>query len=284
VALRLVGVASSVSRARAYAAESVNAAPRDRLAARIGASVGDHGRVVEDERRAARAVLAAPRAERLAAGDRADHERGGGVGPPPAEQGIRAEADEQCQREVGAEHVLGALAGGRLRAERAADPALRDRQQRHRRRRRGGERDADPAPSGMRPVDQAPGRLERDVGGEQRIGDGDQLLRSALGRLGVDAAGGQEPEDHAARGELDQAVDPERDECDRAGREPGAERDRELHEVPPRAAPREQSRAAHQTVALAARHRQERDGAHAETPSNAGTSASSSCRPVSVSR
>ena len=47
-----------------------------------------------------------------------------GVGPPPAGDGVGAQADEQGGGHVGAEHRLAALARGRRRAERVADSAL----------------------------------------------------------------------------------------------------------------------------------------------------------------
>ena len=46
-------------------------------------------------------------------GERGDAERDGGVGPPQAEGGVERQAGEDTGGEVGAEHVLRALAGGR---------------------------------------------------------------------------------------------------------------------------------------------------------------------------
>jgi hypothetical protein len=52
-------------------------------------------------RLAAVAAIAAPALERLPGSKRRDHERGRRVRPPPAEQRIREQADEQRDREVG---------------------------------------------------------------------------------------------------------------------------------------------------------------------------------------
>ncbi len=72
---------------------------------------------------------------------------------------------------------------------------------------------------------------------EQGVGACDQLLRPALGRARVEAPRREQPEDHPAGCELDQAVDPERHERHRTGCEARAERDRELGDVPPGARP-----------------------------------------------
>ena len=56
------------------------------------------------------AALAAPALAPFAGGDGGDDERGDRVGPPPAEGGVERESDEQGGGEVGAEHVLPALA------------------------------------------------------------------------------------------------------------------------------------------------------------------------------
>src|ERR1700694_663767 len=63
------------------------------------------------------AVLAAPAFASFAGGDGGDDERGGRVGPPPPERGVECESDEQGGGEVGAEHVLPALAVPGVRVE-----------------------------------------------------------------------------------------------------------------------------------------------------------------------
>ena len=77
--------------------------------------------------------------------DRGDRKRRHRVGPPQAGEGVCAQAGEERQRHVGADHVLAALGDGRPGAERAPDPALRPGQKRHRRRRDRGQADPDPA-------------------------------------------------------------------------------------------------------------------------------------------
>ena len=69
------------------------------------------------------AALAAPALASFAGGDGGDDERGGRVGPPPAQDGVECESDEECGGEVGAEHVLSALAVPGVGAELAGDAA-----------------------------------------------------------------------------------------------------------------------------------------------------------------
>ena len=66
-------------------------------------------------------ALPAPALASFAGGDGSDDERGGRVGPPPAEGGVGCEPDEQRGGEVGAEHVLAALAVPGAGAELSGD-------------------------------------------------------------------------------------------------------------------------------------------------------------------
>lgn len=77
------------------------------------------------------ATFPAPGLEPLADGDDGDQEGGDRIKPPGPEQSIAEQAEEDGAGEVGAEHVLGALAVGRLRAELAGDPLLGAAEQRH---------------------------------------------------------------------------------------------------------------------------------------------------------
>src|SRR2546428_5960433 len=63
------------------------------------------------------AALAAPAFLPLPDGERSDGKGGERVEPPQPEQRVTEQADEDGGGEVGAEDVLGALAGGRCRAE-----------------------------------------------------------------------------------------------------------------------------------------------------------------------
>jgi hypothetical protein len=69
----------------------------------------------------------------------------------------------------------------------------------------------------------------------------------------VEASAGEEPDDHEAGEALDEAVDAEADQRDRAGPDARGDRDRELDQVPGVAGPREQPGAPLQVLALAAR-------------------------------
>src|SRR3954451_5171491 len=89
------------------------------------------------------AGVAAPVRASLAHRDSGDDERGDGIEPPPAEEGIGEQADEEHGREVGAEQRLGAVGDDRPRPELAAGASLPPREHGHDDERQGGERDAD---------------------------------------------------------------------------------------------------------------------------------------------
>jgi hypothetical protein len=95
-----------------------------------------------------------------------------------------------------------------------------------------------------------PDRLDRDVGGEHKEARGDQLLSPTLSCGRANASAGEEPEHDEAGERLDQRVSAEADKRDRAGRDPGAQRNRELDEVIGDPAPGEQSRLALEPLAL----------------------------------
>src|SRR4249920_1867363 len=123
------------------------------------------------------AQLAAPRLAAFAQSDGRDHERGRRIGPPPSEESVRAESDEQGDREVRAEHVLLRLARRRVGTELSTDVALGPREERHRQGCYKSETDADP--SDLRVVaseEVADGRYG-DVRREEEVGDGDQARR-----------------------------------------------------------------------------------------------------------
>src|SRR5829696_10185454 len=101
-----------------------------------------------DDRRGT-AALAAPRLTALLDGDARDEERRDGIGPPQAEEGVRAEPDEQGRGEVGAEHVLLAFAPRRRRTEFLAYAGLGDGERGHGHQRDSSEAYADP--TGLRP-------------------------------------------------------------------------------------------------------------------------------------
>ena len=73
------------------------------------------------------AASAAPALDALSNGDGRDDQRGDGVEPPEAEERVAGEADEDGEREVGAEEVLcplpaGGCDGAELVSEAAAMP------------------------------------------------------------------------------------------------------------------------------------------------------------------
>jgi hypothetical protein len=75
-------------------------------------------------------------------------------------------------------------------------------------------------------------RLDADVGHQQGVAGCDELLRAPLRCLRGAAAAAEQPDHHAGGCDLDQAVQPEANEGDRAGCDAGAERDRELDQMP----------------------------------------------------
>ena len=188
------------------------------------------------------AALAAPALAPFAGGDGGDDERGGRVGPPPAECGVEREPDEQGGGEVGAEHVLPALAVPGVRVELAGDAGFGVGQERHRD--QGDDREADPdrAAGGVLAAGEGDGRVDGDVCGEQPERDRDQLLRAPFGVLGVGAGDVEPPEDDDAGERFDQRVGAERDQRDRSGDGAGGDRDGRLDAVPDQAAASEETR------------------------------------------
>lgn len=89
-------------------------------------------------------------------------------------------------------------------------------------------------------AEEVAGRLDTDVEDEECVACGDQLLRASLRKIGGAAAAAEQPDDDAAGERLDDGVDAEADQRDRAGRDAGAERDRELDDMPGVAAPGQQ--------------------------------------------
>ena len=107
----------------------------------------------------------------------------------------------------------------------------------------------------MAAAEQRPDRFDADVGGEYEVARGDKLLCPPLGALQVRAAGAESPEDDEAGKRLDQRVEAEANQGDRAGRDPGAEGNRELDEVPGVAAPGEQLRPSYELCPFGRRER-----------------------------
>jgi hypothetical protein len=89
------------------------------------------------------------------------------------------------------------------------------------------------------PACQVTDRLDTDVSGEHEVTGGDDLLRPALSRLGVQARAGEQPDDDEPRERLDQAVGAEANECNRTGSDACTYGNGELDDVPGVAAPRE---------------------------------------------
>ena len=163
-----------------------------------------------------------------------------GVGPPEAEEGIRAEADEDRERQVGAEHVLGSFACGRVRAELVAEPFLDAAELRHERDADEREADSDPACPCLVAGGEVLDGGDDDVRREQEEGGGDDLLCACLGVVGVDAVAGEAPDDDDAGDALDRAVEAVADQGDRVGHDPGGDADRALGGHPCEAEPGDQ--------------------------------------------
>src|SRR5436309_2462642 len=112
------------------------------------------------------AALPAPALASLAGGDGGDDQRGGRVGPPPAERGVECESDEQGGGEVGAQHVLSALAVPGVGAELTGDVRLGAGEERHRDQSHDREANPDGACGGVIAAGEGDGRLDADGRGE----------------------------------------------------------------------------------------------------------------------
>ena len=188
------------------------------------------------------AALAPPAVASFAGGDGGDDERGDRVGPRPPERGIEREPDEQGGGEVGAEHVLPALAVPRVRVELAGDAGFGVGQQWHRD--QGDDREADPdrAAGGMLAARERDGRVDGDVCGEHPERDRDELLRAPFGGLGVGAGDVEAPEDDDAGERFDERVGAEGDQRYRSGDGGCGDRDGGFDDVPDQAAASEETR------------------------------------------
>ncbi len=196
------------------------------------------------------AALAAPALASFAGGDGGDDERGDRVGPPPAKGCVECESDEQRGGEVGAEHVLPALAVPGVRVELAGDAGFGVGQERHRDQRDDREADPDRAAGGVLAAGEGDGRVDGDVCGEQPEGDRDQLLGAAFGGLGVGAGGVEAPEHDDPGERFDERVGAERDQRDRSGDGAGTNRDRGLDAVPRESAAGEETRPGLESLAV----------------------------------
>ena len=109
---------------------------------------------------------------------------------------------------------------------------------------------------GGKPAD----RLERDVGGEGEEGRGDDVECPPLGvavllRACVRLRLPEAPEQGTRSDDLDAAVDPEADQRDAAGCDPGGDRDERLGDIPGDREPLERDAAALQALAAGERTR-----------------------------
>jgi hypothetical protein len=163
------------------------------------------------------------------AGDDGDHgEACGGVGPPPAEEGVEAEAGEEDGGEPGAELGLFGIGDHGGAGEGVADAAFGAGEPGHDEEGGDGEGDADPGFGGAFAGEKAFGGFVEDVGGEGVETDGDELLGAAFG-FGV--GGAEAPEHDGGGGGFDDAIDAEADEGDGAGHDAGGERDDGFEDV-----------------------------------------------------
>ena len=237
------------------------------------------------------APLPLPRLAALLDGQRGDQQPDDRIQPPRAPEHVAQQPEQQRPGQVGAEHVLPALALRGGGAELVGEPLLGDAERRHEDHARDREPDPDPAVLGPLVADERAHRLDRDVGREQEELDRDELLRAGLGGRGEHPLPGEAPDDDQAREALDRAVEAEADERDRARDDAGRDRDAALDGHPREAQPRERADAAGEPAVGRlvdarlgrGRRRQHRElEAHALTPSS--STASSSTRPRSVRR
>src|SRR5215218_2632632 len=91
---------------------------------------------------------------------------------------------------------------------------------------------ADPTGLGPLPGEEAPYRLEADVGRYEVEAYADELLGPLLGGLRRGARGGEPPEEDDPRQRFNERVGPETHERDGPRNHPRADRDRRLHTVP----------------------------------------------------
>jgi hypothetical protein len=154
-----------------------------------------------------------------------DAERYGRVEPPPSQGCVRQQPGQDRCGEAGANQVLGAFAAHRGRAEPGADALLGDAQQRHDDQASGGHGDARPGGGGALCGDESAEGVGGNVGREQEVGDGDRLLRAAFSGVRQGADAGEPPHDDDAGQRLDDRVQTEPEQRDRAREDSGGNRD-----------------------------------------------------------
>ena len=165
----------------------------------LGVSVISHGASLT-----ALATVALPALPAFLRSDGRDHECCCRVRPPPAEERVRAQPDEQGDREIGTDLVLCGFAHRRRRTELHPDAALGPREERHRRRGEGRKTDPDPAHVGMLTAEQCPRRLDQDVGDEDRVARGYELLRATFRLSRARTPRGKQPDDYESGQSFDQ--------------------------------------------------------------------------------
>ena len=168
-----------------------------------------------------------------------DHESRQRVEPPQPEQRVPEQADEDSGGEIGAEKVLGSFPAGSSRAELVGESLLRDPEQGIPIRLVVASTMPSQLTLGSSPAISCRSASNVDEGREDEKLRGHELLGSSLRRLGVQAGAGEPPDDHEARDTLDEGIEAEPDQRDRACED--AERDAEhaLGAHPHQADPRE---------------------------------------------
>lgn len=161
-------------------------------------------------------------------GQGGDEQPDGGVEPPPTQQRVGQQPDQDRAGQVGAQQVLDALPGGGPGAEAGTEALLRHAQQRHDDHAGGGESDAQPAGCGPVPGQQGGDRVVGDVRGEQEEADRDRPLRPVLGGLGHRPTAGEPPDDDHTGQTLDGRVQAESQQRHRPRQHRGDDRDRAL--------------------------------------------------------
>ena len=104
-----------------------------------------------------------------------------GIEPPPAEQSVGGQAEQDGAGEVGAQEILDTFAGGGAGVQATAQPLFGDAQPRHDRDGHRGQRDPEPAGSGVAAGDELVDRLDGDVRGQEPERDRDRPSRPCLG-------------------------------------------------------------------------------------------------------
>jgi rhodanese-related sulfurtransferase len=190
------------------------------------------------------ADLAAPCFAPFSHREGGDDECGDRVGPPPAEGRVGEQADEQDRGQVAAQQRLAAVGNHGSARHAVSEAPLRDREYRHDNQGERSEDDARHRFLWFGSSDEVPGGLTCDVGGEHEEAPGNELQRPLLA---FDIRSGELPHDDHRGADLDDGVQPEPHERDRAGLRTRRDGHDRFDAVPCDGRPRQGQRAASPT-------------------------------------